>query len=624
MPDLTPGTDVGGRYRIIERLGSGGMADVYLAEDSQLARRVALKLLHRRFAGDPQFVERFRQEAHSAAGLQHPNIVSVYDRGDWDGTAYIAMEYLPGRTLKDLIVSEAPLDPLRATSIAIQILQAAKFAHESGIIHRDLKPQNVMVSPEDQVKVTDFGIARAGSAGITEAGSIMGTAQYISPEQAQGADVGPRSDIYSVGVVLYEMLTGQAPFDAESPVAIALKQVTEEPRPPSSLQPGIPADLEALDLWALRKAEADRPADAGEFIRSLEMVAERLRAGEATTSTVAFAVPPAAAAAATTLAAAASEPEDPLDGDEEKQGRKGWWIAGGIAALLAIGIGVAALTGAFSSPAPQVTMPLVVGKKLQVATTVIANAGFKDSPSVQRVQSDKPRDTVINQNPLAYARVANDVAVTLVVSDGPGTTQIPPVQGLKQAEAEAALKKVGLKFVIRQQADPTIAQGYAIGTQPSSDASVEAGSQVVLLVSTGVEKVAVPDVVGSNVDDARSRLQQAGFVVTTVKQQTTTKPDGQVLSQSPGGGEMLSKGATVTLTVASQPSTVVIPNVVGLAQQAGVDAVNKAGLNATIDPNQVTTPDQTLDGTVATQSPAGGGQAPTGSTVKLTIYVYKP
>lgn len=619
MPDPVQGTQVGGRYTVIQRLGSGGMADVYLAEDSQLGRQVALKLLHRRFAGDPQFVERFRQEAHAAAALGHPNIVSVYDRGEWDGTAYIAMEYVHGRTLKDLITSEGPIDPLRATTIAIQMLQAAKFAHDSGVVHRDFKPQNVMIGPGDQVKVTDFGIARAGSAGITEAGSIMGTAQYLSPEQAQGLEVGPRSDIYSVGVVLYEMLTGQAPFSADSPVAIALKQVNEEPRPPSSLQPGIPADLEALDLWALRKSEADRPANAGELVSRLEMVAERLRAGEPETSTVAFAAPVAAGTlAAPTSAVGGDEPGDPAGN------RRKWWIAGGVIALLAAGIAVAAVLGAFGSQAPQVTMPLVVGKKLQVATTAIANAGFKDSPSVQRVQSDKPRDTVINQNPLAYARVANDSAVTLVVSDGPGTTQIPPVQGLKQADAEAALKKVGLKFVIREQADQTVKQGYAIGTQPTGGTSIDAGSEVVLLISTGVEKTSVPNVVGSNVDDARSQLQQAGFVVATVKQQTTSKPDGQVLAQSPSSGEMLAKGATVTLTVAVRPSTVAIPNVVGLSQQLAVDAVNKADLNATIDPNQVSTTDQALNGTVANQSPAGGGQAPAGSSVKLTLYTYRP
>ena len=214
---------------MVSRLGAGGMADVFLAEDQQLGRKVALKLLHRRFAEDPGFVERFRREAQAAAGLQHPNVVSVYDRGAYDGTYYIAMEYLPGRSLKQLIREEAPLDPVRAIDITIQILKAARFAHRRGVIHRDLKPHNVIVDDSDHAKVTDFGIARAGASDMTETGSIMGTAQYLSPEQAQGHAVSAASDLYSIGVVLYEMLTGRVPFDAEAAVTIALKHVSEAP-----------------------------------------------------------------------------------------------------------------------------------------------------------------------------------------------------------------------------------------------------------------------------------------------------------------------------------------------------------------------------------------------------------
>src|SRR3954470_8261834 len=221
--DIDAGTVVDGRYRVKHRIGSGGMADVYCAVDEQLGRDVALKLLHRRFAEDREFVERFRREASSAAGLQHPNVVGVFDRGEWDGTSYIAMEFLDGRTLKQLIVEEAPLDPIRAIDLTIPILRAARFAHKRGVIHRDLKPHNVMVDAEDRVKVTDFGIARAGASDMTQTGSIMGTAQYLSPEQAQGHAVTPQSDLYSIGICLYEMLTGRLPFDGDSAVTIALK-----------------------------------------------------------------------------------------------------------------------------------------------------------------------------------------------------------------------------------------------------------------------------------------------------------------------------------------------------------------------------------------------------------------
>src|SRR3984893_2922613 len=256
MPDLMMGALIDDRYKVVSRLGAGGMADVFLAEDQQLGRKVALKLLHRRFAEDPGFVERFRREAQAAAGLQHPNVVSVYDRGSYDGTYYIAMEYLPGRTLKQLIRQEAPLDPIRAIDLTVQILKAARFAHRRGVIHRDLKPHNVIIDDADHAKVTDFGIARAGASDMTETGSIMGTAQYLSPEQAQGHAVSEGSDLYSVGVVLYEMLTGRVPFDAEAAVTIALKHVSETPTPPSIINPQIPPELEQVVLWSLNKDPA--------------------------------------------------------------------------------------------------------------------------------------------------------------------------------------------------------------------------------------------------------------------------------------------------------------------------------------------------------------------------------
>src|SRR4051812_44309998 len=268
LPDTS--TIIDGRYRVLRRVGSGGMADVVCAEDLQLGRNVAIKLLHRRFAQDEEFVERFRREASSAAGLQHPNVVAVYDRGAWDDTYYIAMEYLEGRTLKKLVQDEAPLAPARAIDLTIQILRAARFAHKRGIIHRDLKPHNVIVDAEGRAKVTDFGIAKAGASDMTQTGSIMGTAQYLSPEQAQGHAVSAQSDIYSVGIILYEMLTGRVPFEGESAVTIALKQVSEQPVPPSQLNPAVTPALEAAVMRALEKDPAQRYPDADAFIAALQ------------------------------------------------------------------------------------------------------------------------------------------------------------------------------------------------------------------------------------------------------------------------------------------------------------------------------------------------------------------
>jgi serine/threonine-protein kinase len=632
MPDLTNGTEIAERYRVVSRLGSGGMADVYLADDLQLGRQVAVKLLHRRFASDPDFVERFRREAQAAAGLQHPNIVSVYDRGEWDGIAYISMEYLAGQTLKDLIRQEAPIEPSRAVSIASQIAHGARFAHRGGVIHRDLKPQNVMIGEEDRAVVTDFGIARAGASGVTEVGSVMGSAHYVSPEQAQGAEVSATSDVYSVGVVLYEMLTGKVPFDADSPVAIAMKHVTEQPQPPSDLAPGIPADLDAVVLWALRKTPADRPQSADELIRALDAIGERLRLGEDNSATVAFSVPVAPAA---TIGAVAqlppirklAEPVAQTRPDDEQSenassgsSKRKWWATAGIAALLIVGI-----AGFLLTRSDMVTMPLVVGKDLQTATTIIANAGFTGSPDIQRVQNTRPRDEVIRQEPLAGDSVATDRKVVLVVSDGPGAASVPAVTDLSEKEARSVLEKSGFKVQARSKSDPTVKQGFVIATDPIAGTNLQRGSVVAILVSTGVEQVSVPDVTGQNVDDARSLLAAAGFVVTTAKKTSKTDADGTVLSQSPIAGGTAPRGSTVALVVAAKdaaPTTATIPTVIGLLKADAQSKINAASLNAsfiTVTASGSPGCDISLDGKVIDQDPAGGGMASKGTTVKVTV-----
>src|SRR5919198_4852432 len=265
-----------GRYRIIRKLGAGGMANVYLAEDQELGRRVAIKILDDRHAADDSFIERFRREAKNAAGLSHPNIVSIYDRGEAEGTYYIAMEYLAGRSLKELILSRGPTPIRIAIDYTRQTLAAIGFAHRHGIVHRDIKPHNVVVDSDGRLKVTDFGIARSGASQMTEVGSIIGTAQYLSPEQAKGAPVDQRSDLYSVGVVLYEMLTGTVPFTGDTPLEIAMKHLSAVPEPPSKLRPEVPHDLDLIVLRALAKDPAERYQSADEMDRDLARVAEGL------------------------------------------------------------------------------------------------------------------------------------------------------------------------------------------------------------------------------------------------------------------------------------------------------------------------------------------------------------
>src|SRR5450755_2207914 len=273
---IEPDTLIDGRYRVISRLGSGGMADVYRAQDQLLGRQLAVKVLHHHFAEDQEFVERFRREASSAAGLSHQNIVGIFDRGEWNGTYYIAMEYVAGRSLKSIVREQGPLDPAAAIDIVIQILRGARFAHRRGVVHRDLKPHNVIIDEEGRARVTDFGIARAGASDMTLTGSIMGTAQYLSPEQAQGYVVSGASDLYSIGVILYELLTGVVPFEGETAVAIAFKQVSAEPRPPSTVNPALPVVLDAVVLRALAKDPAARYADADEFIGALQQARRAL------------------------------------------------------------------------------------------------------------------------------------------------------------------------------------------------------------------------------------------------------------------------------------------------------------------------------------------------------------
>jgi serine/threonine-protein kinase len=415
------------------------MADVFLAEDQQLSRKVALKLLHRRFAEDPGFVERFRREAQAAAGLQHPNVVSVYDRGAFDGTYYIAMEYLQGRTLKQLIRSEAPIDPVRAIDITIQILKAARFAHRRGVIHRDLKPQNVIVDETDHATVTDFGIARAGASDMTETGSIMGTAQYLSPEQAQGHAVSPGSDLYSIGVILYELLTGRVPFDAEAAVTIAIKHVSEAPAIPSAFNPSIPPDLERIVMWALNKGPAERPLDADQFINALEQVRGMIVTGAGGQRTASFAALAYGAGAGTGSFVAA--PWGPPTEPPEEEHRRRWWpwlVA--VLVLLLIAGGAAAYV--LTRPAKKI-VPTVINQNLQDATANIQNAGL--NPSIIQVQNKAKSGTVIRQDPQGGTKVNENSTVTLTVSSGPGRRLIPSVTGLSQSQAKTAIKQAGLR-----------------------------------------------------------------------------------------------------------------------------------------------------------------------------------
>jgi serine/threonine-protein kinase len=595
-------TLVDGRYLIQDRIGSGGMAEVYRAEDRHLGRDVALKMLHRRFAQDGAFVERFRREASAAAGLQHRGIVNVFDRGEHDGTYYIAMEHLRGRSLNEVIAAEGPLDPDRAIDYAIQILQAAGYAHRHGVVHRDLKPHNVIVTDEGSLKVTDFGIARAGASEMTETGSIMGTAQYLSPEQAQGHTAGPVSDLYSLGVVLFEMLTGRVPFTGETPVSVALKHLSEPPPRPSDLRPGVPPALERVVLRALEKDPERRFASAENFIQALEDA----RGG------VAEPVPAQPTRAFVPVAPAPDSVEvvpPPLDDEEEKARRRRWPWALALLALLGAGL----IAWALLQP-DQVRVPAVEGQDVERATLTLERAGFE--VDARRRTDDARAGEVLDQTPEARSQVDEGSAVTLLVSAGPGEARVPDVAGDTRRAARRALRSADFRIVEEEENSDTVPDGRAIRTEPEAGEPLERNSRVTLVLSEGPVRVEVPDVVGRTQAEAES-LVRADGLVPVVDERASERPEGEVVAQSPDGGASLPREGRVELAVSSGPPTVRVPDVIGMTEGEARAAIEERGLQ--VDIRRPRTQDPEEDGRVVDQRPGPSAEREEGRTVLILV-----
>jgi eukaryotic-like serine/threonine-protein kinase len=589
VAEVTDGTIVAGRYRISGRIGSGGMADVYLAHDDHLGREVALKVLHRRFSRDQQFVERFRREASAAAGLQHPNVVGVYDRGEFEDTYYIVMENLPGRTLRDLLNEEAPLGQERAIHFGTQILQAAGFAHRRGVIHRDFKPHNVIVAPDDSLKVTDFGIARAGASEMTETGSIMGTAQYLSPEQAQGQHVDAASDLYSIGVMLYEMLTGHVPFGGDSAVSIALKHVSDLPQPLREIRPDVHPALEAAVMRALNKDPAHRYANADEFIAALESARAAILSGADGGHTEGW-MP------------------TPLPPPEEERARRWPWVT--LLLLLLAGAVAAAL---LLTSADQVTVPQVVGKQAPDAAAELVNAGLK--PEVKRVQSDQEVGLVVRQDPEAKQKIEKGSVVNLFVSSGPGQVTVPDVTGKTQEDAIKELRKAGLFATIHDEHSTTVDEGRVIKTEPIALHQVDKGSRVDVYVSSGPEIVTVPAVVGKDQADAKGDLEDAGLRVTVHKEESD-QPKDRVTGQDPGANSRVPRGSRVTITVSEGTKKVEVPDVEGRDQEDASNTLQDAGFTVRVI---MIEGDADQEGKVISQSPGAGAERDRGSTVTIRV-----
>jgi beta-lactam-binding protein with PASTA domain/predicted Ser/Thr protein kinase len=609
VAEVEVGSVVDGRYSVLAKLGGGGMADVWLAEDTHLQRRIALKVLHGRLAQDREFVMRFQREAESAAGLQHPNVVAVFDRGEWQGTYYIAMQYVEGPTLKQLIDSGITVE--QAAAVIRQVLQAAGYAHRQGIVHRDLKPQNVIVDPEGKAVVTDFGIARAGVSEITQTGSVMGTPHYLSPEQAQGFDVTAVSDLYSIGVMLYEALTGRVPFEGESAVAVAMKQVSQMPQRPSSIQPRVSPALDAVVMRALEKDPGARFQSADAFIAALDQaMREPGGAGRGTTSFAAL--PPV-------VVVPGDEGEDP---EARRRRRRNWWL---LAALVAILIG--ALIGIFASRGnPTTEVPDVHERSLAQAEQILREEGFSINRPPLKVHRQIAPGTVLEQDPPAGKPVEEDCsfltlfcskpAVTLTISAGPGEAVVPKVTGLSRAEATKKLEAAKFEVATENVNSKSVEKGDVVYTEPHGGSTATEGSTVTIFVSAGPKLVKVPVLVDKQRRLAVQEIRARGLVP-EVGEQESNSPVGRVLRQSPSAGQELEPGSTVQIVVSSGRETKKMPGVVGLERREAVEAVRAAGLDPVVEEEE--TANEAKIGLVIRQSPHGGTELTPGSKVTLIV-----
>jgi serine/threonine-protein kinase len=643
-----------GRYEIRRHIARGGMAEVYLAHDRLLDRPVALKVLFPELSVDRAFVERFRREAQAAANLTHPNIVSVYDWGEEGNTYFIVMEYVDGRPLSALLRQEGTLLPDRAAGICADVAAALAFAHRNGVIHRDVKPGNVLLTSDGSVKVTDFGIARAANTeeNLTQTGAVMGTATYFSPEQAQGTAVDARSDVYSLGVVLYELVTGRPPFAGDNPVSIAYKHVQEEPVPPRRRNPAVPAAFEAIILQAMAKDPAVRYQTAEQLRNDLM----RYQQGRQVAARPPAEAPPTQAVPVTTVQqryvadgggpATTVLPAAAVAGPPKR--RTGLYVVLLLILLALLAVALYFLgkqLGVFDKTnANGVSVPNVIGLDVAQAEAQVTGAGLTPARVLQPSDA-QPQNNVFDQDPKAGTSVDRGATVTLHVSSGSATVKVINVVGKNVDDATAALQGQGFNVSQKLAADDKRSAGTVISQDPIGGNTAKQGDTVTITVSTGKEKATVPDVTGEDAASAAAALRNAGFVVGQVNQPSDTADSGTVISTDPSAGSQADKGSKVTMTVSTgktttttaAPSTTTtasttttttasttttvatatVPNEVGKSEAAARSDLIASGFKVTSTPQQ--TSDPTEVGKVIDQSPVGGSVRPKGSTV--TIFV---
>jgi serine/threonine protein kinase/beta-lactam-binding protein with PASTA domain len=640
--DTERGQPFDGRYRVLGRLGVGGMATVYLAEDSSLGRKVALKVMAERYAEDGEFVERFRREAQAAARLNHPNIIAVYDRGEANGRPYIAMEYLQGRTLKQVIQKEGPLAAERAIAIAMQVLAGLRYAHEHGVVHRDVKPHNVLVGDDGRIKVTDFGIAHAGDPQMTEVGSIVGTAQYLSPEQARGRSVGPQTDIYSLGVVLYEMLAGRVPFEGDSSVAIAMQHVSDEAPPLRSLAPLVPESLALVVAHSMLKDASQRYGSADEFAADLDRVRRGLVPVAATALMAAVPSQPTehVPAVEATRIAPRVEPTPLLSGEKptpqpttpRRRSRWPWLLvlllvlAVGALAAFALGVGssngsattgVTTGTGTTTStvvPASH-TLEDLEGKTLSEADAILRGYQLKLKIKPQPVRdAQHDANIVVATNPPTPTLLHKGDTVVVKVSRG--QKPIPNVVGATLADA---LQQLGSDFKPTQQSEASdgVDKGKITRTDPAPGQATPVGSPITIWVSSGPASVQVPQLVGKTEADARAALRLAGLIVKEPPgaRCSDAVDVGSVAKQSLNAGTTVRQGKAIGFDLANSPCTIDVPSVRGRSVDEAQGIL--AGLKVKSQIKYETVTEPTQDGLVLDQDIEGTNVKP--FIVTLTV-----
>ncbi len=557
MRVVTETRTLSGRYRIVGHLARGGMGDVFEAEDLSLGRTVAIKILHPNFASDGAFTSRFRREAQAAANLSHPNIVGIYDFGEDGDTYYMVMELIEGRTLRDIARAEGPLLPRRAAEIIAETAAALSVAHAAGVYHRDVKPGNIMLTPDGSVRVTDFGIARAldDSEELTRTGAVIGTATYFSPEQAQGLPADERSDIYSLGVVLYELLAGRPPFTGESPVAVAYQHVSEYATPPSGVNADVPAGLEAIVEKAMEKSPDARYQSAADLRNELLLW---LRGDDP----VALTTTTPAAEAATQLMQQAPPPPPTVPPDE-----------------------TARYVAAPSEPRSQSSYVVtIIGLLVALAVGVFILFSL--------LQSDPP--------------------------EGPTTVEIPSLDGLDFTAASELLQNLGLRVRQQQQPSDAIPDGFVIRTDPPTGASVEEREFVTIVISSGPEQFPIPAVISLDLAEATARLEQNGFVLGAVEEVFSENvPAGQVVDQTPRPGQRAEAGTVVDLEVSVGPFAFTMPPITGLSEEAALQALLDAGIELALVEREFSL--DILEGFVTRSEPAAGGVVGRQQTVTIWI-----